>query len=42
MSDDENEALWRLYGAQEASVAIRTTYAELVRVSTKRPACISA
>ena len=32
MSDDENEALWRLYGAQEASVAIRTTYAELVHV----------
>jgi hypothetical protein len=32
MSDDENEALWRLYGAQEASIAIRTTYDQLVEV----------
>jgi hypothetical protein len=32
MSDDESEALWRLYGAQDASVAIRTTYDELLEV----------
>jgi hypothetical protein len=32
MSDDESEALWRLYGAQEASVAIRSTYEELAEV----------
>ena len=32
MSDDENEALWRLYGTQEASIAIRTTYDQLVDV----------
>lgn len=32
MSDDENEALWRLFGAQEASIAIRTTYDQLLDV----------
>jgi hypothetical protein len=32
MSDDENEALWRLYGTQEASIAIRSSYDELVNV----------
>src|SRR5438477_1036664 len=26
MSDDESEALWRLYGGQDASVALRSTY----------------
>jgi hypothetical protein len=32
MSDDESEALWRLYGAQDASIAIRSTYDELANV----------
>jgi hypothetical protein len=32
MSDEESEALWRLYGAQDASVAIRSTYESLIDV----------
>jgi hypothetical protein len=32
LSDYESEALWRLYGSQEASVAIRSTYDRLVEV----------
>jgi hypothetical protein len=32
MSEHENEALWRLYGAQDASIGIRSTYDELVHV----------
>jgi hypothetical protein len=35
MSDDESEALWRLYGAQDASVAIRSTYDELLDVARR-------
>jgi hypothetical protein len=33
MSDDESEALWRLYGEQNASIAIRATYDELLDVA---------
>jgi hypothetical protein len=32
ISDHENEALWRLYGAQDASIAIRSSYGELAEV----------
>jgi hypothetical protein len=37
MSDSENEALWRLYGVQEASIAIRSTYDELAALVSRSP-----